>query len=99
MAYIKEIDKWHKNLQNTNVFRIKTNKLTSKIVYSDASGFVYVGFILQRICNIISHGYFTEHEMLTSSTNRELLTVKNVMERNAQSSILTPARICFMILR
>ena len=44
---IKEIDKltkeelifWHKNLQNANGFRIKTNKLTSKIVYSDASGF------------------------------------------------------------
>ena len=85
---IKEIDKltkeelifWHKNLQNANGFRIKTNKLTSKIVYSDASGFAYGGFILQRLSNVIAHGYFTEHEMLTSSTNRELLTVKYVME-------------------
>ena len=85
---IKEIDKWtkeelifwHKNLQNANGFRIKTNKLTSKIVYSDASGFAYGGFILQRLSNVIAHGYFTEHEILTSSTNRELLTVKYVME-------------------
>ena len=78
---IKEIDNltkeelifWHKNLQNANGFCIKSNKLTLKIVYSVASGFAYGGFILtslilQRLSNVTAHGYFTEHEMLTSST-------------------------------
>ena len=51
----------------------------SKVVYTDASNHGYGGYMLQRLDTIIAHGKFTPDEKHTSSTLRELLAVKHVL--------------------
>ena len=75
----KELVFWKSNLNHSNGFEIKVNHAVSKIVYSDASGSGYGGFVVQKLGNLIAKGTFSPHEKSTSSTCRELLAVKNVL--------------------
>ena len=75
-----ELKFWLEGLDNNNGFRIKQNIQTTKVVYSDASGTGYGGYIVDRLGNEIARGTFTEFERGTSSTYRELLAVKNVLQ-------------------
>ena len=52
----------------------------SKVVYTDASGRGYGGYVLQKLGEVIAQGSFTEEEREGSSTLRELLAVKYVLE-------------------
>ena len=76
----EELQFWDECLYENNGFRIKSNHLTTKISYSDASAFGYGGFIVDRLEKIISQGAFTQSEMATSSTYRELLAVKYILQ-------------------
>ena len=75
-----ELEFWLRNLRQNNGFQIKNNQLTTKIVYSEASGTGYGGHIVERLGNQIAQGKFTEFEKSTSSTYRELLAVKYVLQ-------------------
>jgi len=77
---INELKFWKDNFDNFNGFRIKPNHLTTKVIYSDASNSGYGGYILQRLGNIVSKGNFTEKQREKSSTYRELLAVRNILE-------------------
>ncbi|XP_057308177.1 uncharacterized protein LOC130646058 [Hydractinia symbiolongicarpus] len=71
---------WYRNLFNTNGYQIKKNTLTTKVIYSDASDSGYGGYVMQRLGDIIARGNFTSEERRTSSTYRELLAVKLILQ-------------------
>ena len=75
-----EMTFWLKNLQRKNGFTFKHHPTTTKIVYSDASKNAYGGYIVERLGNIIARGDFTEFEKDCSSTYRELICVKYMLE-------------------
>ena len=81
-----EIAFWINNINKVNGYHIKQNHAVTKIVYSDASDHAYGGFIAEKLGNVIARGSFTEAEAETSSTYRELLAVKHVL--NSLSSQL-----------
>ena len=81
-----EIAFWINNINKINGYHIKQNHAVTKIVYSDASDHAYGGFIAEKLGNVIARGSFTEAEAETSSTYRELLAVKHVL--NSLSSQL-----------
>ena len=76
----EELTFWERNLEKNNGFHIKKNYHTSKIVYSDASGSGYGGYVVQKLGNIVARGDFNSHERHTSSTYRELLAVKLILQ-------------------
>lgn len=75
-----ELDFWKNNLSNVRTFRIKTKPEITKVVYSDASGYGYGGFVVEKLGRKIARGGFDEFEIDTSSTFRELLAVKYVLQ-------------------
>lgn len=81
---LEELNFWKYNLDRYNGFYIKSQHVTTKIVYSDASEKCYGGYIVQRLGNIIAEGNFEKAEIGTSSTYRELLAVKNILSSFAK---------------
>ena len=77
---IYELQFWQKNLSRTKSFRIKTRPEITKIVFSDASATGYGGYVVEELGNIIAKGSFNFLERHTSSTFRELLAVKYVIQ-------------------
>ena len=77
---IKELQFWKKGLSHNNGFRIRPSQVTSKVVFSDASNNGYGGYIVDRLGDIICKGFFTRDEINTSSTYRELLAVKRMLQ-------------------
>uniref|UniRef100_A0A7M5UXS3 Reverse transcriptase domain-containing protein n=1 Tax=Clytia hemisphaerica TaxID=252671 RepID=A0A7M5UXS3_9CNID len=75
-----ELNFWKNNLSKTKSFRIKTKPEITKIVFSDASETGYGGYTVEKLGKIIAKGSFNELESKTSSTFRELLAIKNVLE-------------------
>ena len=75
-----ELNFWEKNLLSLNGFRIKENVAISRIVYTDASDKKYGGYIAEQLGNVIARGLFTDAEIRTSSTYRELLAVNRVLQ-------------------
>ena len=71
---------WRENITKVNGFTFKPRPTTTKIIFTDASAYAYGGFTCERLDEVICSGKFTENEKLTSSTNRELLAVKYVLE-------------------
>ena len=71
---------WKSNLQKCNGLQIKHNPMITKIIYSDASGTGYGGFLIQKLDIEVAQGNFTTDEISTSSTNRELLAVKFILQ-------------------
>ena len=75
-----ELKFWLEGLRESNGFRMKENLLTSKIVFSDASADGYGGYLVHRLDKIVARGKFSNLEINTSSTYRELLAVKFVLQ-------------------
>ena len=76
---IQELEFWKNNLESIKTFRIKTKPEITKIVFSDASGTGYGGYVVEKLGNIIAKGNFDQFEKQTSSTYRELLAVKYIL--------------------
>ena len=87
-----EMEFWVNNLNRINGYRIKHTHAFTKIVYSDASEHGYGGYIAEKLGDVIAGGSFTESEVGTSSTFRELLAVKHVLtsltDKLAHESVL-----------
>ena len=77
---IQEMEFWANNLDAVNGYHIKEMHAYSKIVYTDASGYGYGGYILQKLGDVIAQGKFSHMEREGSSTYRELLAVKYVLD-------------------
>ena len=75
-----ELTFWDDNLQHVNGYKIKDHHAITKIVYTDASDHSYGGFIVQKLGNAVAHGTFSTNETQGSSTYRELLAVKHVLQ-------------------
>ena len=75
-----EIQFWTSNLYHVNGYKIKDRHSITKVVYTDASDHSYGGYIVQRLGNTIAHGSFSIDEIDASSTYRELLAVKYVIQ-------------------
>ena len=85
LAMKTELLFWQSNLKQSNVLQIKHSPQVNKIVYSDASGKGYGGYIVQKFGKTIARGDFSVSEIQTSSTYRELLAVKYVLQAFKQN--------------
>ena len=71
---------WYNNIDINNGYSIKRHHTTSQILFSDASDHSYGGYILQRLGKPICQNRFTPDQIGTSSTNRELLAIRNCLQ-------------------
>lgn len=71
---------WRSNLSRCNGLSMTINTQVNKVVYSDASDIGYGGYIVHALDKIIAKGQFDPEEKGTSSTYRELLAVKHILE-------------------
>ena len=81
----EEMAFWLKNLNQVNGFAIKEHHVINKIIYSDASDHAYGGYVMERLGNKIVHGVFSNEEKEKSSTYRELVAVKYVLQSFANN--------------
>ena len=59
---------------------MKGSAITTKVIFSDASDHDYGGFVMTRLGNLVAKGSFDEAECLESSTYRELIAVKYILQ-------------------
>ena len=78
---------WLNNIEDVNGFTFKHRPTTTRIMFTDASESGYGGFTVDRLGQMICAGKFTPHESHLSSTYRELLAVKLVLQ--SYGAILT----------
>ena len=76
----EELNFWARNLEGKNGHKIRANPIVTRIVYSDASDKGYGGYMVQRLGNVVAQGRFSEQEKDTSSTHRELLAVRYILQ-------------------
>ena len=76
---LEELQFWLENVDAVNGYHIKEMHAYTKIVYTDASGHGFGGYVAEKLGNIIAQGNFSFAEKGTSSTFRELLAVKQVL--------------------
>ena len=76
----KDLTFWLSNLRHVNGFSFKHHPTTTKIVFTDASQYGYGGFTVSKLGKYICSGKFTPDETIQSSTFRELLAVKLVLQ-------------------
>ena len=81
---IAELTFWENNIEYVNGFTFKHAPTTSKIVFTDAAGTGWGGFTLFRLEELICSGKFNAFEQQQSSTYRELLAVKLVLQSYGQ---------------
>ena len=77
---ISELTFWLDNIVSFNGFTFKHSPATSQIVFTDAAGSGWGGFMLFRLEKLICNGKFSIFERQQSSTYRELLAVKLVFQ-------------------
>ena len=77
---VTELKFWQSNLKRSNGLSFKNTPQITQIVYSDASAHSYGGFTIQKQGQIVARGDFKNEEVETSSTFRELLAVKYVLQ-------------------
>ena len=77
---ISELTFWLDNIVYFNGFTFKHSPTTSQIVFTDAAGSGWGGFMLFRLEKLICNGKFSIFERQQSSTYRELLAVKLVFQ-------------------
>ena len=77
---ISELTFWLDNIVYFNGFTFKHSPTTSQIVFTDAAGSGWGGFMLFRLEKLICNGKFNIFERQQSSTYRELLAVKLVFQ-------------------
>ena len=88
---LNELKFWSKNVNIYNGFNIRKDSAISKVVYSDASKHSFGGVIISKLGNQIARDVFTKIEKSQSSTYRELIAVKYVLE--SFSSLLLHEKI------
>ena len=71
---------WEENISKIKTFRIKSKPEITRIVFSDASGRGYGGYVVEKLGRQVAKGSFGESEIQTSSTSRELLAIKYVLQ-------------------
>ena len=72
---------WLNNINIYNGYTFKPRALTTCLVFTDASDDKKGGFILKRLNREVCFAKFKDCEKQTSSTHRELLAVKYVLDR------------------
>ena len=77
---IDELNFWSENLSARNGFAIKRKVEITRVIFSDASERGFGGFLITKRGQELAKGDFSGSETGTSSTHRELLAVKYVME-------------------
>ena len=75
-----ELQFWNENIKNYNGYTFKPYPTTAKVIFTDASEKGYGGFICERLSKKLCVGQFTNKEISESSTTRELLAVKYVLQ-------------------
>ena len=80
----EEVHFWLRNINAVNRYHIKQNHVLTKVVYSDANKQGYGDYMVQKMGEQIARGNFTKAEIGTSSTCRELLAVKHVINSLAK---------------
>jgi len=75
-----ELEFWQKNIECKNGHKIKSNPEVTRVIFSDASAYGYDGFSVTKKGKHLAKGIFSSAKMETSSTLRELLAVKYVLE-------------------
>ena len=76
----RELRFWSRNIEKFNGCSFKPRTETSKMVFTDASSTGYGGFYVSKLGQHICTGEFTSSEASASSTFRELLAVKLVLQ-------------------
>lgn len=74
----RQIQFWLNNIEAINVRKLTFQPSCVKLVYSDASGHAFGGYVVDSKHGI-SHGMWSLAEMTKSSTWRELVTVQRVL--------------------
>jgi len=77
---LSELKFWETNISKASGFRMKGSAITTKVIFSDASDHGYGGFVMTRLGNIVAKGSFDEVECFESSTYRELIAVKYILQ-------------------
>ena len=75
-----DLNFWSHNLAHVNGFSFKHRPTTTTMLFTDASQYGYGGFTVKKLEKLICTGKFTPHESEKSSTFRELLAVKLVLQ-------------------
>ena len=75
-----ELRFWKRNLPTTNGYKMRKNTTTTKVIFSDASEHGYGGYVMTKLGEQIAKGNFSAKERVGSSTLRELLAVKYVLQ-------------------
>ena len=76
----EELKFWLSNYDFKEGYTIKPFPVTTKMIFTDASATQYGGYTVTKIGECIVNGKFTQAEMKTSSTNREILAVKYTID-------------------
>ena len=76
----EEMQFWLSHIHELNGCTFKPRPTTSRIIFTDASDHGYGGFAMLRLGKLICCGRFNKHESQQSSTCRELLAVKYMLE-------------------
>ena len=77
---IEELQFCAQNIEAMNGCSFKPKNTTTKMIFTDASSTGYGGYMVNRLDEQICSGSFTEEEANTSSTFRELLAVRFVLQ-------------------
>ena len=72
----EELKFWHNNINIYNGYTFKPRPLTSCLMFTVAGDKGYGGFVLKHLNKEICSANLDKYEKGTSSTQRELLTVK-----------------------
>ena len=64
----------------TNGYKMRRNIVTTKVIFSDASNHGYGGFVMTKLGEQVAKGNFSSEEKVGSSTLRELLAVKYLLQ-------------------
>ena len=75
-----ELKFWLRNIDHLNGCTFKPRPTTSRIIFTDASDHGYGGFAMFRLQKLVCTGRFDEEEARGSSTFRELLAVKYMLQ-------------------
>ena len=76
----EELEFWADNNDRMNGCYFKPQNTTTQMIFTDASDTGYGGYMVHRLGEQICAGSFTNEESNTSSTFRELLAVKLVLQ-------------------
>ena len=75
-----ELSFWLNNLKPRNGYKMRRNTVTTKVIFSDASEHGFGGYTVTKLGKQIAKGDFSPEEREGSSTLRELLAVKYVLQ-------------------